>query len=591
MTNNYLDAIGSLTNDHQVSSRLPSNPFYAFVEFTIGDGLNLTPIPPDHLISFDYKRITNNSMNTFTLTVFDESAIILESKLIEAAGRMVDSSKFRYGYSNGISSPVYTARVTNYQIDLQPSGAVLTVEGVSTSSTAFDKPITKAYNDMRIDQIVTAIAEEEGWTIGEIVETQQVRGEDGSPNRKFIRTNQPAQVFITNTLIPLAKSATTGESNYILYFDDSTSPVTVNFYPCTDPAMKMAGYNDKLKNYTFTYGSGDRDTRVISFQPELLTGINLARGAGNIEASTVDKIKNELFIFNQNKDTDPTRFSMDPKLDYTPDISNIVIGGSSYTREEMQNIAAHAWYDRAAYPIKATLDILGDPLMNPRDVISVVAMNKFGIPHHSSGVYLITEIDDSIQGGSFTTQLSLFRNAMKIGFNESGGLTIDLIGNATVPTQGSSSTDYKTYPAGTGSIDWPTSSTTVSSPYGWRWGRMHNGIDIPGNNMSIKAADSGIVIVADNETVYNGGLGYYVVIKHTDSLYTMYAHMSEFSVTTGQAVHKGDEIGKSGYTGHCVPSGPDGAHLHFGVANGPITSGGTSTNWIDPISMLVGGNG
>jgi murein DD-endopeptidase MepM/ murein hydrolase activator NlpD len=103
---------------------------------------------------------------------------------------------------------------------------------------------------------------------------------------------------------------------------------------------------------------------------------------------------------------------------------------------------------------------------------------------------------------------------------------------------------------------WPVSGA-VTSGFGWRWGRMHEGIDI--------AAPSGTPIraVAAGTVIYSGwmsGYGNLVVIDHGGGLATAYAHQSSISVGSGQGVVQGQTIGYVGCTGHCF-----GDHLHFEV--------------------------
>ncbi|MBR1770052.1 MAG: M23 family metallopeptidase, partial [Bacteroidales bacterium] len=94
-----------------------------------------------------------------------------------------------------------------------------------------------------------------------------------------------------------------------------------------------------------------------------------------------------------------------------------------------------------------------------------------------------------------------------------------------------------------------------TSPYGWRWGRAHTGVDIAlktGDN--VYAAFDGVVRVAK----FNGGYGNMVLIRHYNNLETLYGHMSVLKVKTGQKVKAGDVIGLGGSTGHST-----GPHLHF----------------------------
>jgi murein DD-endopeptidase MepM/ murein hydrolase activator NlpD len=109
-------------------------------------------------------------------------------------------------------------------------------------------------------------------------------------------------------------------------------------------------------------------------------------------------------------------------------------------------------------------------------------------------------------------------------------------------------------PSASGLI-WPVSGPVVS-PFGWRWGRMHEGIDIgAGYGTPIVAAASGTVIYAG----WMGGYGNLIIIDHGGGIATAYGHQSSFAVGGG-AVSQGQVIGYVGCTGHCF-----GPHLHFEV--------------------------
>lgn len=103
---------------------------------------------------------------------------------------------------------------------------------------------------------------------------------------------------------------------------------------------------------------------------------------------------------------------------------------------------------------------------------------------------------------------------------------------------------------------WPTTATRISSYYGARGGG-HTGLDIDGEyGDSVWAAKSGTVVSAG----YNGSYGNEVVISHGDNLQTRYAHLQSISVSVGDEVEIGQEIGKEGSTGNST-----GSHLHFEV--------------------------
>lgn len=110
---------------------------------------------------------------------------------------------------------------------------------------------------------------------------------------------------------------------------------------------------------------------------------------------------------------------------------------------------------------------------------------------------------------------------------------------------------------GNGSFIWPTSGGYVSSQQGYRWSKMHKGIDIARpSNYTIKAADNGVVVSAG----YDGGYGNKVIIDHQNGYRTVYAHLASFNVRPGQTVAGGSKIGVMGRTGNST-----GIHLHFEV--------------------------
>ena len=112
-----------------------------------------------------------------------------------------------------------------------------------------------------------------------------------------------------------------------------------------------------------------------------------------------------------------------------------------------------------------------------------------------------------------------------------------------------------TTPSAAGFI-WPVNGP-VTSGFGMRWGRMHEGIDIGvGYGTPIHAAAAGRVVYAG----WMSGYGNLVAIDHGGGISTAYGHQSSLAVSVGQIVAQGETIGYVGCTGHCF-----GPHLHFEV--------------------------
>jgi murein DD-endopeptidase MepM/ murein hydrolase activator NlpD len=107
---------------------------------------------------------------------------------------------------------------------------------------------------------------------------------------------------------------------------------------------------------------------------------------------------------------------------------------------------------------------------------------------------------------------------------------------------------------GSGGLVWPANGP-VTSGFGYRWGRLHAGIDLAlPVGTPLRAAAAGRVAIAG----WVGGYGNYTCIQHGGALSTCYGHQSRLGVSVGQSVSQGQVIGYSGNTGHST-----GPHLHF----------------------------
>lgn len=107
----------------------------------------------------------------------------------------------------------------------------------------------------------------------------------------------------------------------------------------------------------------------------------------------------------------------------------------------------------------------------------------------------------------------------------------------------------------------------ITSNFGSRWGKKHDGIDIAASQGTpIHASAGGTVSFAGWES----GYGNMVKINHGNQIQTCYGHCSKILVKQGQHVNKGDIIARVGSTGHST-----GPHVHFeirlnGVAKNPL---------------------
>ncbi|MFJ4870164.1 peptidoglycan DD-metalloendopeptidase family protein [Streptomyces sp. NPDC088757] len=149
-------------------------------------------------------------------------------------------------------------------------------------------------------------------------------------------------------------------------------------------------------------------------------------------------------------------------------------------------------------------------------------------------------------------------------------------GRAAAPAAAAPKAEESTTASSTGWVS-PVALAGFSTPYhasGSMWSSgYHTGVDfIASSGTTVRAVGAGTVVSAG----WSGSYGNEVVIKHEDGNYSQYAHLSSLSVSAGQSVSGGQQIGLSGSTGNST-----GPHLHFEIRTTP--SYGSD---IDPLAYL-----
>lgn len=134
-----------------------------------------------------------------------------------------------------------------------------------------------------------------------------------------------------------------------------------------------------------------------------------------------------------------------------------------------------------------------------------------------------------------------------------------------------------------GTLSWPISSSSygyniITSGYGRRdqptsgASTNHKALDIGISYQTVYAPADGYVVVAS----YQSGYGNFIMIKHSNNLYTCYGHLSSYKVSAGQTVSRGQAIAVSGNTG--VSTGP---HLHF-----EVRTSGSYDSRVNPLNYI-----
>ena len=262
---------------------IPEYPYFAFINCKMGD-LDLSPIPPQHIQSLTIEKSINNVIPGGTLTVFDETAILIEYAIngiglsvnatVDTSGNSSNSGNnnssstqnknltLEWGYVNGPTSGKYVYTLKEYTTSFTNDGSMtLTIEFVCFHPP--ERQQTKAYLDengdgMRIEAILHELAQEAGWRITEdsiepiedvtvdimSINQDTYNTEESKELKKFLRFNKTPIKFILEDLAPYCISKEGHLSGYTLWFDNPESAERPNF----SEAVTIDNFGEALGN-------------------------------------------------------------------------------------------------------------------------------------------------------------------------------------------------------------------------------------------------------------------------------------------------------------------------------------------------------
>ncbi|WP_405930291.1 peptidoglycan DD-metalloendopeptidase family protein [Streptomyces sp. NBC_00827] len=178
-------------------------------------------------------------------------------------------------------------------------------------------------------------------------------------------------------------------------------------------------------------------------------------------------------------------------------------------------------------------------------------------------------------------KLTIGKKAASSGTTESSAKSKSSTGSSKSSESSTKTTAETTTPAtdtaSSSGYTLPVEGATVGTAYktaGSMWSSgYHTGVDfVVPTGTTIKSIAAGTVVSAG----WGGAYGNQVVIQHADGQYSQYAHMSSLSVSAGQTVTEGQQIGLSGATGNVT-----GPHLHFEIRTTPDYGSD-----VDPVAYL-----
>lgn len=382
-----------------------------FLQFSIGN-VNLTTVPPQYVISFNQHRTFLDAANSFTLSLFYEGVTDLEDLIAsQGFGKDLGNVYYRYGIVDGPSTPVFRASAYDYSLNMQGGGTQLDLSGISSGILANSKAYTKAYSSMTIDEVVSQIAKDNNWEIGNIEKCKPIlTGRDditgNVTHKKFYQLNvQPIQ-FIKEELIPYAISSSTDVGGYFVYFTDQGSGnPKLNF--CTPQYIAPP-----IANYSYYAGP---TSNIITWTPEVNSTNNLLQGGGQVKSSSISTYNNVPHVFLQNDITEKSLPIVGDRSFTDTNAAITSLNTSSLQYKEMEARAKTLWTKNANLDYPAVMEVVLDPRIEVNTTCNILIMTAGGQPHYTTGTYLISGVDDTLDQSGALSSVQLIKNRIAKG--------------------------------------------------------------------------------------------------------------------------------------------------------------------------------
>lgn len=393
----------------------PGFPFVdMFVDYSVDGEINQLQIPimGNYLKEFREKRIKDQN-GYITITLFDPTYTELERLLLPNR----DNLRFRFGWTFGDSdgeSPVVQTRIRDYNTKFSWQGIEIKMELIETSipdDTAKirrwpvftenpqavnefspDSPEGRA-NGVKISTIVRRLAEEMGYTDTEVDDIEETEGTINT-----WQNNVSNLTFINEYLMPIAKSAKKGTFDYNfliqnrrLIFRTPNFDVQVarKYVYARDQQSEIIEFSPSFKGYIATEG-GLSSPVAVSWDP-------VSKKQLVSETSYRDNLKERVGLAR-------TRPPVGGKRQGSPGTSYVL----PYDDIKVTEAQLKSYFDAGAKSVvEATATILGDPTIEPLDIIEIIVLLPDGKVHYFSGNYLVLNVENIITQGSYVTKLGL----------------------------------------------------------------------------------------------------------------------------------------------------------------------------------------
>ena len=343
-----------------------------------------------------------NSVSKASIVIYDYSALEIEKMLLK--NREITLSYGLVDASGKVFSEKYKGNAIKFSPVIKPEGMGITIEAFLDKFIILNqKDKQRSFND-EISNIVSQIAQENGLKAD--VDKTDIKG-------VFRQLNQTDYDFIRKVLLPKANS-TQSDSPFFFWIEGDT------LY------FKQVKTDKPKHRFVLPHDTNEDVTApILSFSPEFNVMAGMFAG-DTIKVKKLDPLKKEFSEETIDNSSMDKRVVLGEKK--TP-IGSEKIRVAAHGNTKNEEIARYKnmWGRISDFPLRATLEIMGNPFIKPFEIAEVLVYvanqkNKSLSLYHHSGNYFIKSVRHIISVGSFRTFLEMIKNAGLEGQEEAKGI-------------------------------------------------------------------------------------------------------------------------------------------------------------------------
>lgn len=343
-----------------------------------------------------------NGISKANIAIYDYTALEIEKLLLK--NREI---KLKYGLvdSKGkVYAESYKGFANTFTPVIKPEGTGITINAVLTPFIKLNqKDKQRSFND-EISNIVSQIAQENGLKAD--VDKTDIKG-------VFRQLNQTDYDFIRKVLLPKANS-TQNDSPFFFWIEGDT--LYFKQLKTDKPKHKFVLPHDVNEDIT---------APVLSFSPEFNVMSGIFAG-DKVKVKKLDPLKKEFSEEVIDNSSMSKRVVLGEKKTLTGS-EKIRVAAHGNTKNEEVARYKNMWSKLSDFPVKATLEILGNPFIKQNEIAEVLVYitnqktKEVNLYHHS-GNYFIKSVKHNISAGSFKTSLEMIKNAGIEGQEQAKGI-------------------------------------------------------------------------------------------------------------------------------------------------------------------------